>query len=179
MDDKQLISLLNEGNTKAYTEIYTRYFDRLYNYANRLNNQDVAKDVIQDIFSTLWEKKEQIIIKGNIEGYLYAAVRNRIFDLNARRHIERCYIESIEQFSDRSENVTDHIVHERDLTTLIDGVITGFPVKMRRVFEMSRKNHFTHREIATELNISEQTVRAHIKNSLKRLRRSFTSTTNL
>ncbi len=178
MDDKQLISLLSEGNKDAYTEIYYRFFDRLYNYAKKLNDEDIAEDVIQDIFYTLWEKREQIIIKGNLEGYLYAAVRNRIFDLTARRHVEQRYANSVELFTDRSVSVTDHRVHERELTSLIEGVITGFPVKMRRVFEMSRKDYFTHREIATELNISEQTVRTHIKNSLKILRKNVISLGN-
>ncbi len=175
MNDQQLISLLREGSTAAYTEIYNRFFCMLYTGAHRrLKDGDVAKDVIHDLFSTLWHKREQIFIKGSVRGYLYMSVRNRVLDILARRQVEWHYAESFQQLTDRCASVTDHLVHERELTLLIEGAITGFPAKMRKVFEMSRKDQYTHREIAQKLNISEHTVRAHIRNSLRILRRKCT-----
>jgi len=44
------------------------------------------------------------------------------------------------------------------------------PPKMRTVFELSRKEGLSHKEIAEQLNITEQSVRSHIKGALKILR---------
>jgi len=38
------------------------------------------------------------------------------------------------------------------------------------VFELSRKEHLSHKEIAQRLDISEQTVSKHVTNALKILR---------
>jgi len=44
------------------------------------------------------------------------------------------------------------------------------PPKMREVFELSRKEHLNHREIAWKLEISEQTVSKQITNALRILK---------
>ncbi|MOA47112.1 RNA polymerase sigma factor [compost metagenome] len=41
---------------------------------------------------------------------------------------------------------------------------------MKEVFELSRKNHLSHKEIADELGISEKTVKKQISNVLKILK---------
>jgi len=44
------------------------------------------------------------------------------------------------------------------------------PSKMRTVFELSRNEHLSHREIAFKLEISEQTVSKQITNALRILK---------
>jgi len=66
--------------------------------------------------------------------------------------------------------VTDHLIRERILMEIIEEGIAEMPQRMREVFEMSRKQHLSHKEIAEQLNISEDTVRKHIQNGLKILR---------
>jgi RNA polymerase sigma-70 factor (ECF subfamily) len=41
---------------------------------------------------------------------------------------------------------------------------------MREVFELSRKQHLSHKEIAEQLGISEKTVKSQVNNALKILR---------
>jgi len=44
------------------------------------------------------------------------------------------------------------------------------PPKMREIFELSRKEYLSHKEIAEKLGISEQTVSKQVSNALKILR---------
>jgi len=44
------------------------------------------------------------------------------------------------------------------------------PPKMKTVFELSRKANLSHKEIATQLDLSESTVKKHVNNALKILR---------
>ncbi|MNT81059.1 RNA polymerase sigma factor [compost metagenome] len=53
---------------------------------------------------------------------------------------------------------------------MIEKGIAELPPKMREVFELSRKHIMSHKEIAEQLNISEQTVRKQVNNALKILR---------
>jgi RNA polymerase sigma-70 factor (ECF subfamily) len=56
------------------------------------------------------------------------------------------------------------------LVELIEKEVAALPAKMRIVFELSRKANLTHREIAGQLDISEETVKKHIHHALKQLR---------
>lgn len=171
LSDSDLAELLKEGDANAYTVVYNRYFDELYLHAlTRLKDKDEAEDVIHELFAGLWNKRSTIVIKSSLAAYLYTAVRNRIMDIIAHKQVETKYVTSLQNFIETGYCITDYQVRERLFAALIDKEIAALPPKMRRVFELSRKRVMSHKEIAAELNISEQTVRKQINNALKILR---------
>lgn len=174
LTDNELADLLKRGNRIAFTEIYDRYFAPLYQHAcNRLRDKSEAKDVVQDLFTTLWAKQDTIDFKSNFSNYLYAAVRNRILNIISHKEVQSKYFLSLPDEIDRQHLITDHQIRERQLASIIEKEIQALPPKMREVFELSRKLHLSHREIAERLDISEQSVRSHIKNALRILRKKL------
>lgn len=169
--DQELTILLKNGNHHAFTEIYHRYKRLLYTHAyQRLRNEHEVDDIIHELFTTLWIKRESLVFKTNLAGYLYTAVRNRILDYVAHQKIASTYISSFATFLKRSENFTDFLLREKQLKILIDKEIAALPPKMREVFEMSRKENLSHDEIAIRLGITKKTVKSQVNNSLKILR---------
>ena len=61
-------------------------------------------------------------------------------------------------------------VSARDLAEYIDRLIDLMPTRQRQVFNMSRREHKSYREIAEELNLSQKTVEAHMHEALRFLR---------
>jgi RNA polymerase sigma-70 factor (ECF subfamily) len=175
LTDQELVWLLKQGDEKAFTAIYHRYKAVLYLHAfRRLQHKEEVKDIIHELFSTLWLKREEIQITGQLAGYLYTAVRNRVLDCIARKQTESDYIRAFQQFIDEGEALTDHRVREQQLAAVIEHEIANLPPKMREVFELSRKAHLSHREIAERLDLSELTVKKHVNNALKILRGRLT-----
>jgi RNA polymerase sigma-70 factor (family 1) len=169
--DQELMTLLKEGDHVAYTEIYKRYFKLLFKHAfSRLKNEDESKDVVQELFTNLWYKHNLLKPDRNISNYLYTAVRNRIFDLISRKNLESKYIADLPASIDTAECITDYAVRESQLRQLINREIEALPPKMREVFQLSRNESLSHKEIAEKLDLTEQSVRSHIKNALKILR---------
>lgn len=169
--DQELTILLKDGNALAFTEIYNRYKGLLYIHAyKRLYNREAVNDVIQELFTALWNKRETITFTGQLSGYLYTSVRNRVIDILSKQRSESAYIQSLQNFIDQGEDVADHLIREKQLIEVIEKEISLLPPKMREVFELSRKAHLSHREIAERLNLSELTVKKHVNNALKILR---------
>lgn len=169
--DHDLVSLLREGSKEAYTEIYNRYKWLLHTHAyKKLGDRDAANDLIQELFASLWTKRGDIYLTSTLSAYLYTAIRNRVLNIIEHRQVETKYIDSLADFAAGYTAATDHLIRERQLTALIEKEIAALPPKMREVFQLSRKSHLTHNEIAQHLNISEQTVKKQIKNALKILR---------
>jgi len=175
--DQELTVLLKNGNHSAFTEIYHRYKRLLYTHAyQRLRNEQEVDDIIHELFTALWIKRDSLILKTNLAGYLYTAVRNRILDYVAHQKIESDYITSFGKFLKLSENFTDFLLREKQLSALIDKEIAALPPKMREVFEMSRKENLSHDEIATKLGITKKTVKSQVNNALKILRSKLSFT---
>jgi RNA polymerase sigma-70 factor (family 1) len=169
--DIELFGLLKSGDHAAYKEIYNRYYAALYIHAfKRLQDREECRDIIQELFANLWVKREEIEINGQLAGYLYTAVRNRIFDLLSRKKLKSIYITSIQEFALNNQTTTDHRVRQNQLMEIIDREIQSLPPRTREIFELSRKGHFTHKQIAEQLDISEQTVKSTVNNALKILR---------
>ncbi|MEC5145343.1 RNA polymerase sigma-70 factor [Chitinophaga sp. 180180018-2] len=171
MNDLELVDLIRSGNQQAFAKIYERYFGLLYLHAyHRLRDKDEAKDLVQELFSHLWSHRESLTPASNFSSYLYTSVRNRILNIVAHRSVEGKFLSSLPAVDIAAEAVTDHLARERQLAMIIEKEIQSLPPKMRQVFELSRKANLSYKEIAARLELSEQSVRSHVKGALRVLR---------
>lgn len=169
--DNELAALLINGDQRAYTQLYNRFKGILYVHAYRiLQDKEDAKDIVQELFTVLWVKRDSLTLKTGIASYLYAAVRNRVFDKISSKKVESRYFESLKDFSLEEGYSTDSVVQEKELSALIEKEIAALPDKMRQIFELSRKNNLSHKEIATQLILSDKTVKKQVNNALRILR---------
>lgn len=171
LTDKELTDLLLIGDDKAFSQIFKRYNGLLFIHAfKKLGNEEEAKDVVQDVFAILWFKRADIIFKSNLIGYLYTAVRNKIFDFIARQEVASKYVSSLGTFINDGNNITDHLIREKQVAQLIESEINLLPPRMKATFILSRTQHKSYKEIASDLSISEETVKDQIKKALKILK---------
>jgi len=171
--DNDLLRLLKASDHDAYTEIYDRFNGLLYIFAyKRLRNREEAKDSIHELFLKLWAERENISPAVNLPAYLYIALRNRIFNIIAHQKIATRYIDSFQNYVDhlQSTNTTDHLIRHNELASFIEHEIAALHPRMRMVFELSRKTNLSRKEIAMQLDISEETVKSHMHGALKILR---------
>lgn len=169
--DNELAALLINGDQGAYTQLYNRFKGILYVHAYRiLQDKEDAKDIVQELFTVLWVKRDSLTLKTGIASYLYAAVRNRVFDKISSKKVESRYFESLKDFSLEEGYSTDSVMQEKELSALIEKEIAALPDKMRQIFELSRKNNLSHKEIATQLILSDKTVKKQVNNALRILR---------
>lgn len=171
LSDLELMNLLKSGNQDAFAEIYERYFGPLYLHAyKRIRDKDEARDLVQELFSHLWSKRDTLEPRTSFSNYLYTWVRNSILNIIAHKIVEEKYLSSLPGWINDAESLTDHRVRERQLAAIIEKEIDALPPRMRAVFELSRKSNMSYKEIAEKLEITEQSVRSHVKNALKILR---------
>lgn len=170
-DERTLVLRLIDGDEEAFCELYAVYKNRLIYFAMRfLKSRDYAEDVFQDAFTVIWQGRRFINPDTSFSSYLYTIVRNRI--LNQLRNLEkeenlRDYI--LSQAVDYSDDTRQHIL-ANDLRNLISSAMHQLTDRQREIFEMSREEQMSHREIAEALGISVSTVQEHISSSLRILR---------
>lgn len=97
-------------------------------------------------------------------------MRYKIFDLIDRNKVKTDYLSSLENFIEQNEYSSDYMVREKQMEALIEKEIAALPEKMRKVFELSRKSKMSYKDIAKELNISDNTVKKQMNNALRILR---------
>ncbi len=171
LSDEELAGLLKKGDRVAYTAIFDRFYGLLFVHGCKLlKDEDEAKDVVQELFEILWTRRESISFENNLSAYLYSAIRNRIINRISHYEVEHKYINSLRGFIDCDTYLADYQVREREMRMMIEREISALPTKMREIFEMSRNDYLSYKQIAVKLQISEQTVRMHVKKALRILR---------
>jgi len=171
LTDSVLSEQLRSGSHEAYSEIYARYFGLLFIAAcKKVSDREDARDLVHETFTNLWDKRKNLNPEMGIASYLYASLRNRIINWFAHQQVSSKYVTSFRLFYESGICETDHKIREKQLATLIEKEIDALPPRMKEVFLLSRRAHLSHREIATQLDISEQTVKTQIKHTLRILR---------
>ena len=135
-----------------------------------LKSREYAEDIFQDAFTVVWQGRRFINPDASFSAYLYTIVRNRI--LNQLRDLanqDKLREQILSQAVDYTNN-TKETVFANDLRQFIVRALQQLTPRQREIFEMSREQQMSHREIAEALGISVNTVQESISISLRILR---------
>ena len=173
LSDEKLLELLREGQIAAFDELYNRYWSRLYSQAyKRINKTEVAEKIVQDFFTRLWINKNSVIVHTTFSNYAYTAVSNLVFKQYQREYRARKFEDAHKMNLIQSDTSTEQLIELNDLRRALEQQIETLPPKCRGVFNLSRKEYKSNKEIAAILEISEKTVENHMTKALKVLRLS-------
>jgi RNA polymerase sigma-70 factor (family 1) len=171
LSDMDLVDLLKSGDQLAFTELLKRYNRLLFIHAYKLlKDKEDARDLVQEIFIAIWDSRESISAKTNFAGFLYASIRNKVLNLIIHKKVEHKYLNSLKDYIEKGEAQTDYLARTRELQSIIEREIQFLPPKMREIFELSRYDNLSHKQISEKLNLSEKTVKKQVNNALKILR---------
>ena len=172
--DEILFDLLKQGNREAFEELYHRYKRPLMAYALKKVGMNEAEDMLHDLWIKIWERREEITIRGLVVAYLFRAVRNRILDFMARAEQARRYSGSIDDFAESyaGGERTDDALREKLFMDGIIQILARYNPKAQQIVSM-RMQGYKNEEIAGELNLSEKTIRNQYSSILKLLKSKF------
>lgn len=169
--DKELADRIRSADDRAFKEIYDRYNKLLYLFAyNKLRNKEEAKDIVQDVFAWLLNNRSSFAVNSSVSSFLYKSVLNKIFDIFRHQSVICKYIEQGEHYIDVDSTETDYLIREKDIAQMIRLEIDAMPQKMKEVYLLRFEHYLSAKEIAEQLNISENTVNTHLKRATKKLR---------
>jgi RNA polymerase sigma-70 factor (ECF subfamily) len=171
--DFDIIQGLKTGDKKALIHLYDTFWKPLFiSSFNLLKDKEVCEEIIQDVFIDLWNRRFEIEIKVSLKSYLYACVRYKVFSEFRKNKLLK--VELLEEFDKHFQDATPEtkIIYE-ELMHRVTKVVERLPKKCKMVYELSRNEQLSHKEIAEKLSISTKTVENHITNALKVLRTSL------
>lgn len=169
-NDSDLATLLKLDDNNAFTEIYNRYWKLLFYIAHlRLQDPQEAEEVVQEIFTDLWARRHTIVLKRSLKYYLASAAKYQVITCLAKRNTELYP----EYAATAALPEVDSLLGFHELQKQLEELVAALPEKCRLVYQLSREEELSHKEIASRLNISEKTVENHITKALSHLRKGL------
>mgnify|MGYP001202679268 CR=1 FL=1 len=172
--EKELIEKLKNGDSFAFEVLFYKYRNKVKGFAMRMIPTQIdPEEVVQEVFVKVWLKREYIDSDREFQTYLFSITKNLVLDhlksaVNRRLYfVEEHFQQDIIADCHADTHVSDDV--EEKLLNLIDQI----PERRREIFCLSRFNGLSYKEIAQQLNITENTVDSQIRNALAFLRKEF------
>ena len=173
-EDFNLLDQLRQGDEKAFAALYHTYWQSLLNAAiHRLGTIETAQEVVQDVFTSIWQRRETLVVTTSVAAYLHTALKYKVLDYLRAQKVKDKYVQSIKQKATAYSHSTAETVALHELDHALHQGIKQLPEKCRLIFSLSRFEHHSTQEIATELHISPKTVENQIGKALRLLRVSM------
>lgn len=152
-----------------FEKLFREQFGMLTNLAaSVVRDGDIAKDIVQMVFLKLWQKKEELTIRGPVIPYLCKAVVNTAFNEIAKNKQTIC-LDNFPDIHKIAGNESESLLKE-ERNEKVRQALEELPPVCRKVFSMSRFTDLTNKDIAREMNISVKAVEKHISKAYKILR---------
>ncbi len=169
--DHALLSLTKLGDHRAFTEIYNRYWEKLFSVAgHKLNDFSLAEELVQDIFLDLWNRRNTIVVNGELGAYLAVAVKYKVIDARMKRNLAADYQRSARQNLSLADHSTEELLSFEELKDRLALFVARLPEKCQLVYKLSKQGGYSQKEIGRWLQISEKTVESHLSRAVKYLR---------
>jgi RNA polymerase sigma-70 factor (family 1) len=170
VNDNLLIEI-KKGNRTAFYTVYHEYHVKLYQYIYKHSRSSYyAEETVQLTFIRLWEKRENLSEQYSLSIQLFRIAKSTLIDLTRKEKLRDTRELSDMFISGPTES--ERLMYKEQLEKALSA-IDQLPDQSRKVFQLSRLEDLSHKEISARLSISHKTVEGHISKALKLLRKTF------
>lgn len=158
---------------KDYKQLYDRLYVSLCAFANKyVKSLEASEDIVQEVFIKTWEDKDKITFQNlnMIQSYLYTSVRNRALNFLKSNHHRLTFnysIADIEKMEGEEFFLCEIAIVETH--ELIRNAVDELPNRCSQIIKLSIEE-YTIKEIAFELGLSTNTVKAQKRIAYNKLR---------
>src|SRR5690606_2567382 len=169
---REILDGLIRGSRTAFNKIYEVYSPAVFDVAFKiLKDRASAEEVVQECFVKLWLKKEHIDPAKELWYYLYVMCKRLCFNVLRDGRVAEEAVQNLNRGV--VVNDVEEGLHYTELQNLLQRHIDNLPEKQRIAFYLSREKGLSHQEISCKMEIYQNTVKNHIRQALKYLRKKL------
>lgn len=166
--ESEIVRGLKEGDPRVQKELYNRYAGRMLAICIRyLKDRDAAQDIMITAFMRVFEKIGQFQENGSLEGWIKRIMVNE--SLNYLRKNKTMYLEMDIEMADREPDYST-LSTQMETDDLMK-LIATLPVGYRTVFNLYAVEGYSHKEIADQLGINENTSKSQLSRARAHLQK--------
>ncbi len=173
-EKEKIIRACAKGKRKAFNKLYEMYAPKMLGVCLRYGKSYAeAEDVLQEGFIKVFQKIESFAFQGSFDGWIRRVMVNTAinhYHAQKKYYENELYASSSEEEGERME--TDNGFDEEQIPSeILMAMIQNLPAGYKMVFNLYVFEGMTHADIASTLNISENTSKTQLfkaRNKLKK-----------
>jgi len=163
-----------KGCPKAFLAVFNFYYPIIVRYIHsKCPIVEDVEELTQEVFVQLHLAKEKLNRSEDIYPLLFTiAKRVTISYFRKKISINKTHLEA-QKYWIYEENSTEDCLSYAELNRILDSIISSLPPQQRQVYEMSSRDNLSNEIISSELNLSKNTVKNHLRLATQNVRLSL------
>lgn len=156
------------GDKQAFKLLFDEFYMPLLSVAEKFVGHEVAEDLVQEVFLKLWNNPVKFDEVTSLKSFLYVSVKNTCFNyLRDSRNHQKILSDWAVQ-----DAVFYEAVMDEEVFVELKKAIDSLPDQYRQIMEMTLEG-MKASEVADQLNMTEEAVKAVKKRSRVILRKKL------
>ena len=148
---------------RLYSDYNPRFTEVTYRY---VRDRGIAEDLVSDSFMAFWEERDRLPEDVN-------HLKVRLLHLQIEKKLHSTQQRLIQSDIQSLAACVPDTLFVEEMQTMLDRAVGRMPELTRRIFEGSRYENKSYKELAQELNIAFTHVNFEMRRALKILREEF------
>ncbi len=155
-----------EGDEAAFKRVVDYYFHQMHAFALQMvRNREDAEELVMNAFLKLWQHKNRITYVSRPDEYLFGILRREIVG-HARKRI--VVTEPLENIDLTEQGTVEHPEFTiQEIRAKYQAALDKLTPRQKVVFQLSREQDMTQKEISDRTGLSVNTVGNHMNAALK------------
>jgi RNA polymerase sigma factor (sigma-70 family) len=167
----KLLKDLANSDEQTFRLVLDHYKAPFHSTAFKMTrSEDIAEEIIQEVFVTIWMKRKLVADSEKPEGYLFTILHNSIYSHFRKLAQERRLEFKLDQQREDSYNNIETLLIEKEDRATLENVINQLPPQQSLIYKLAKQEGISREAIASQLEISPNTVRNHLAAAVERLR---------
>jgi RNA polymerase sigma-19 factor, ECF subfamily len=164
---------LKDGDAFYFKKVFDQYHQKLYFFILYKTKSDyIAEEVVQMAFTKLWQCRQTLQEEYTISTQLYRMATTILIDFLRKYNNKDALTARLDVIGiEKGVDSTNEKMSGAELQKRISEAVNDMPPVRKQVFEMSREQGMSYREIAATLSVSSKTVETHIYKALKQIKK--------
>jgi len=172
--EQDLHHLLKTDERLFMETLFKQYYALLCRTAVRFTKDaEAAEDLVQEVFCKIWLNRETLDVCSSYKAYLVRSVTNQALNYLEKQKRLVLLEDSASLENSFSANTTLELLEGSELEERVHQALQTLPPQCRLIFEMSRFEELTYKEIALALDLSPKTVENQMGKALRILRQKL------
>ncbi len=170
--EKEILHRLQQGDKNAFGSLYSYYKDPALRFCvSIIKDKEEAENILHEVFIKIWNRRSSINPELNFSSYLFTSIKNKVFDhlkeVKKNELMKQNFLQNILLNQGEDQEVKE----ERHQKLAI--AIENLSARRKRIIKMNVEEGKSYAEIATQLNISKNTVKNQLVKAKQIIREQF------
>lgn len=164
---------LKNGDELCFRQVFDQYHQKLYFFIlQKAKSEYIAEEVVQMAFAKLWQCRQTLQEEYTVSTQLFRIATTTLIDFLRKYNNKDAVTAGLDVLdSEKGIDSTTEKMSGAELQKVISEAVNDLPPVRKQVFEMSREQGMSYREIAETLSVSSKTVETHIYKALKQIKK--------